>query len=502
MAQVAAVRLTYNPKVLWFAHNGVEFKKGDNLIVKTERGLEFGRAEEDLKEVSQDQISNLKSPLKPVVRVATAEDEVTWKRLQQQAADALPVFKQMVAEQGLDMHPVTVEYLFDGDKAIFYFESEDRVDFRELVRALAARFHVRIDMRQIGVRDEARIVGGLGHCGQELCCKRLGGEFNPVSIRMAKDQDLSLNPQKISGVCGRLMCCLRYESDIYKEFKTRSPKINSMISTPKGEAKVIEINVPRETVTLLTSDGKRVKVPLADMEVDKKTGKPCRVSAEVFDECLNAVMASSTTVESLVTPMFTGIDAIASNPQARRAKPAADESQATSSRKPRRRKRAGRTHEAGQVEEAAKQEKAAPVRSADASGASRQESSQAKPVRRRRSSSASGKAAGSQDAARPAQQRTGAAGEGKQAKSSKNQSKPRKPSGQQSRSQNAPAAKPAQRRDGSKRPGQRSSSLSSQNAPERQNRVEGASAGGSAPATDHRKSRRRSHKAQGGEAEK
>ena len=327
MAHVAAVRLTYNPKILWFAHNGVEFRKGDNLIVKTERGLEFGRAEEDLKEVTQDQISNLKSPLKPVIRVATPEDEVAWKNLQQQAADALPVFKQMVAEQGLDMHPVTVEYLFDGDKAVFYFESEDRVDFRELVRALAARFHVRIDMRQIGVRDEARIVGGLGHCGQELCCKRLGGEFNPVSIRMAKDQDLSLNPQKISGVCGRLMCCLRYESDIYKEFKTCSPKMNSMIATPKGDAKVIEVNVPRETVTLLTSDDKRVKVPLAEMEVDKKTGKPCRVPADVFDECMNAVMAGASPVESLVTPIFTGTDAVASNPQARRAKPAAEDQQ-------------------------------------------------------------------------------------------------------------------------------------------------------------------------------
>ena len=127
------------------------------------------------------------------------------------AAEALPVFKELAAKASEEMRPVSVEYLFDGDKAVFYFESENRVDFRELVRTLSSRLHVRVDMRQIGVRDEARMVGGLGHCGQELCCKRLGGEFCPVSIRMAKEQDLSLNPQKISGVCGRLMCCLRYE---------------------------------------------------------------------------------------------------------------------------------------------------------------------------------------------------------------------------------------------------------------------------------------------------
>ena len=140
----------------------------------------------------------------------------------------------MASEANGDMHPVSVEYLFEGDKAIFYFEAEERVDFRELVRKLAAHFRVRIDMRQIGVRDEARMVGGLGHCGQELCCKRLGGEFCPVSIRMAKEQDLSLNPQKISGVCGRLMCCLRYEFDAYKDFKSRAPKQNATVETPDG----------------------------------------------------------------------------------------------------------------------------------------------------------------------------------------------------------------------------------------------------------------------------
>ena len=161
----------------------------------------------------------------------------------------------MAAEGNGDMHPVSVEYQFEGDKAIFYFEAEERVDFRELVRKLAAHFRVRIDMRQIGVRDEARMVGGLGHCGQELCCKRLGGEFCPVSIRMAKEQDLSLNPQKISGVCGRLMCCLRYEFDAYKDFKSRAPKQNATVETPDGPAKVVDLDVPREIVSLKIMGG-------------------------------------------------------------------------------------------------------------------------------------------------------------------------------------------------------------------------------------------------------
>ncbi|MFR3272510.1 MAG: stage 0 sporulation family protein [Slackia sp.] len=201
---------------------------------------------------------------------------------------------------------------------MFYFEAEERVDFRDLVRKLAAHFHVRIDMRQIGVRDEARMVGGLGHCGQELCCKRLGGEFNPVSIRMAKDQDLSLNPQKISGVCGRLMCCLRYEADTYKEFKTRCPKMNSMVSTPEGDAKVIEVNVPRETVTIVAGD-KRVKIPVSEMDVDKKTGKPGIVPRDVYEECVNGDRTPSASVETLITPMFTGTDKLAEKPSARRS---------------------------------------------------------------------------------------------------------------------------------------------------------------------------------------
>lgn len=471
MPKVACVRLTYNPKVLWFDPAGVEFREGDALIVRTERGHEYGIADCDVREVTQEDIAGLKCALKPVVRKATAEDVNTWFDMQAKAAEALPVFKRMVAEQNLDMHPVTVEFLFDGDKAVFYFEAEERVDFRELVRALAAQFHVRIDMRQIGVRDEARIVGGFGHCGQELCCKRLGGEFNPVSIRMAKDQDLSLNPQKISGVCGRLMCCLRYEADVYKEFKCHCPKMNSLVSTPVGDAKVIEINVPRETVTILAGD-KRVKIPVADMGVDKKTGKPNSVPADVYDEAVNANNQAMPTVESLVSPIFTGTDKLADKPQARRG---------SSSRKP-------RGNAAG----------------ASVRGSEQQENEKKQSRSRRRS----GRGRGAQDAssqqAQP-QQRTRQQSQGAQKKTESAAGQQRRQGGQ---GQNQGQGKQQRQRSGA-RPGQNSSSLSNAarkrgSAPKAEVRQHSAEQrvapqGSSAP-NEHRKSRRRSHKAQGSDA--
>ena len=455
MPNVAAVRLTYNPKVLWFDPNGVEFRAGDALIVRTERGLEYGIADEDLKEVDKKAIENLKCALKPVERKATVEDQLAWKEMQAKAEEALPVFKQMVAEQKLDMHPVTVEFLFDGDKAVFYFEAEDRVDFRELVRVLAARFHVRIDMRQIGVRDEARIVGGLGHCGQELCCKRLGGEFNPVSIRMAKDQDLSLNPQKISGVCGRLMCCLRYEADTYKEFKTRCPKMNSMVSTPEGDAKVIEVNVPRETVTIMAGD-KRVKIPVSEMDIDKKTGKPGIVPRDVYEECVNGDRTPSASVETLITPMFTGTDKLAEKPSARRS----------SSRK------------------------------SDADAAEKKKSSSSR--RRRRSGRGRGAEGSSVSADRPRQQRSGS----QKREGTKNSlQQPKNQQRSASKPQRSQGAADKQKTRSTARPGQRSSSLSdTRDSQQRRNAADRSSSSNRPASSEHRKSRRRSHKAQGGEA--
>ncbi|MDR2721781.1 MAG: hypothetical protein LBB35_02800, partial [Coriobacteriaceae bacterium] len=217
-----------------------------------------------------------------------------------------------------------------------------------------AHFRVRIDMRQIGVRDEARMVGGLGHCGQELCCKRLGGEFCPVSIRMAKEQDLSLNPQKISGVCGRLMCCLRYEFDAYKEFKERAPKINATIDTPEGAARVVDLNIPLEIVTIKLSSDKTVKIPLAKMEADEKGTRPNKIGKKVFDE-----YANQTILDSFGSPTFSpfGDKSLTDGPLKKErlgedggAGSARKEQDTLSSRKPRRRTRSGKAQEAPDVQ--------------------------------------------------------------------------------------------------------------------------------------------------------
>jgi cell fate regulator YaaT (PSP1 superfamily) len=210
------------------------------------------------------------------------------QELELKEREALPVFRELVEHYRLDMKPVAVEYVFDGDKIIFYFSAEERVDFRELVKDLAANFHARVDMRQIGVRDEARAVGGVGHCGQMLCCVRFGGDFHPVSIRMAKEQDLPLNPLKISGLCGRLMCCLRYEFDAYKDFKGRAPKRGAIIETAVGLAKVAELNTPKETVTMRFEGGDRITVPLSGMCCSKGSGCPCSVDREVLAEAGHA----------------------------------------------------------------------------------------------------------------------------------------------------------------------------------------------------------------------
>lgn len=311
MTRVAPVKMKNNHRVLWFDPADVDARKGDAVVVTTARGIELGIMSDDVIEVEEKRVKELKSPLKPLKRVADESDLEKAAEMERLSAEALPVFKEMAAEANEEMHPVSVEFLLDGEHAVFYFEAEERIDFRELVRKLASRFHVRVDMRQIGVRDEARMVGGMGHCGQELCCKRLGGEFCPVSIRMAKEQDLSLNPQKISGVCGRLMCCLRYEFDAYKEFKSRAPKKNASIDTPEGPAKVVELNVPRELVSLKTEEGQVVKVPLSGFDHPKEGARPTSVGDEAWEEATAPVdTVSASTLFSSVA-RFSGKDKLA-----------------------------------------------------------------------------------------------------------------------------------------------------------------------------------------------
>ena len=297
MPQVASVRLRYASQDYWFDPAGLEIKQGDHVLVETSRGHEIGLCTHDIEDVPYEEISK---PLKPVLRVATEEDLEKSDELAQRGVEALAVFRTYVEKHELDMSPAAVEFMFDEEHATFYFTSEERIDFRSLVRDLASEFHVRIDMRQIGVRDEARMLGGLGHCGEELCCARLGGEFKPVSIRMAKEQDLPLNPTKISGLCGRLMCCLRYEFDAYKDFKSRAPKKNGIIDTPIGLGKVVEFDTPRENVRVRMEDGSSVVLPLSALDTGDKVAKegerirPCHISLENFERVIEELQNDKT----------------------------------------------------------------------------------------------------------------------------------------------------------------------------------------------------------------
>jgi cell fate regulator YaaT (PSP1 superfamily) len=281
MPTVVGVKLRFTQKPLWFDPADLTPAEGDIVVVQTERGKESGTVVEAPHDV---EASDLPAPLKAVLRIATESDLALLADLAQKEREALPAFREMCKERKLDMKPIDVEYMLDGDKVVFYFAAEERVDFRELVKALASRFKSRVDMRQVGVRDEARMIGGLGHCGEQLCCSRFGGEFMPVSIRMAKEQDLPLNPLKISGLCGRLMCCLRYEFEAYRDYKQRAPKKGAIIETPLGKAQVVELNTPHESVVLRLEDGKRFTVLLGDMECGKGGECPCSVNREVLEQ--------------------------------------------------------------------------------------------------------------------------------------------------------------------------------------------------------------------------
>ncbi|MGN0034414.1 MAG: stage 0 sporulation family protein [Coriobacteriales bacterium] len=299
MTRVVAVRLRHDIRPRLFRVEDDAPRQGDHVVVETGRGQEMGTVCEGVMELDDAASDGQLGELNRVVRVASDDDLELAEQLARRGEEAMPVFRELIDKHDLDMKPVAADFLFSQDRAVFYFSAEERVDFRGLVRDLASEFHVRIDMRQIGVRDEARLVGGLSHCGEELCCRRFGSEFKPVSIRMAKEQDLPLNPSNISGVCGRLMCCLRYEFDAYKDFKSRAPKKGATIDTPLGPAKVSELNTPLEQVSLRLDGGKQVVVPLdemdrpADAEPDEngRLPRPDSVSRETLQAHANPTIS-------------------------------------------------------------------------------------------------------------------------------------------------------------------------------------------------------------------
>lgn len=251
MIKVTGIRFKKMGKIYYFDPGDLKLENGMHAVVETSRGIEYGLVVIGSKEVSEDKIV---APLKKVIRIATAEDDRTVETNKKKEAEAMEVCRQKIEKHNLDMKLIDVEYTFDHNKILFYFTAEGRIDFRELVRDLAAVFKTRIELRQIGVRDEAKMVGGLGICGRVLCCNSYMGDFEPVSIKMVKEQNLSLNPTKISGTCGRLMCCLKNEQAVYESLSKHAPSVGSIVETPDGRGNVTAVNVLKGIVTVAVGD--------------------------------------------------------------------------------------------------------------------------------------------------------------------------------------------------------------------------------------------------------
>ena len=258
MIKVIGVRFKKAGKIYYFDPNEIDVKKGDHVIVETARGVEFGECVIDKKQISENEIV---TSLKLVLRVADKEDIKKHKDNKDKEKEAFEICLNKIADHELNMKLIDVEYTFDNNKVIFYFTADGRVDFRELVKDLATIFKTRIELRQIGVRDEAKMIGGLGPCGRPMCCSSFLGDFASVSIKMAKEQNLSLNPTKISGICGRLMCCLNYEQITYEQIRKKLPKVGAIVKTNMGEGEVLSNSVVKESV--------KVKLSLKDEEVLK-----------------------------------------------------------------------------------------------------------------------------------------------------------------------------------------------------------------------------------------
>ena len=293
MIKVIGVRFRTAGKIYYFDPMEFDIRKGDNVIVETARGVEFGTVVLAPKEVEEDKVIQ---PLKPVLRLATEKDVDQEAANKLKEREAYKICLEKIQKHQLEMKLIDAEYTFDNNKVLFYFTADGRIDFRELVKDLAAVFKTRIELRQIGVRDETKIVGGIGICGRPLCCHTHLSEFAPVSIKMAKEQNLSLNPTKISGVCGRLMCCLNNEEETYEELNRKLPNVGDYVTTDDGlRGEVHSVNVLRQLVKVLieTDDEKELKEYQADQLKFKKKHKNKKESAS------NAVLAEIRELENL-----------------------------------------------------------------------------------------------------------------------------------------------------------------------------------------------------------
>ncbi len=286
MTKVIGVRFRQAGKIYFFSPGKFHIKQGDKVIVETARGIEFGSVVSGMKEVPDDTIMQ---PLKSVIRIATEEDRRNEERNREKEKEAFKVCLEKIREHDLDMKLINAEYTFDNNKVLFYFTADGRIDFRDLVKDLAAVFRTRIELRQIGVRDETKIRGGIGICGRPLCCHTYLSEFAPVSIKMAKEQNLSLNPTKISGVCGRLMCCLTNEEETYEELNSRLPAIGDFVTTPDGlKGEVQSVSVLRQLVKVvvnLDDDEKEIReYKSKELRFKPRKRKDVRLSKEEMKE--------------------------------------------------------------------------------------------------------------------------------------------------------------------------------------------------------------------------
>lgn len=278
MVKVVGVRFRNAGKIYYFGPGKLDIHAGMHVIVETARGVEMGTVMTEPKGVSEEEVIQ---PLKPVIRIATEADEKTVAKNREKEKDAFRICLEKIAKHKLDMKLVEAEYTFDNNKLLFYFTADGRIDFRELVKDLAAVFRTRIELRQIGVRDETKIMGGIGICGRALCCNTYLSEFAPVSIKMAKEQNLSLNPTKISGVCGRLMCCLKNEQDTYEYLNSKLPDVGSEVKIADGGKGVVQgVNVLRQRVKVLITDEKGEK-ELAEYKVEDLHFRPRRKKEKV-----------------------------------------------------------------------------------------------------------------------------------------------------------------------------------------------------------------------------
>ena len=270
MTEVIGVRFRTAGKIYYFSPGKLHIKRGENVIVETTRGVEFGTVVMEPKNIEEMEITQ---PLKSVIRVATEEDQKVEAKNKEKEKEAFQICLEKIRKHGLEMKLIDAEYTFDNNKVLFYFTADGRIDFRELVKDLAAIFKTRIELRQIGVRDETKILGGMGICGRPLCCHTYLSEFAPVSIKMAKEQNLSLNPTKISGVCGRLMCCLKNEQETYEYLNRKLPNMGDTVTTPEGiKGEVQSVNVLRQQVKVIVdiNDEKEIR----EYKVDELRFKP------------------------------------------------------------------------------------------------------------------------------------------------------------------------------------------------------------------------------------